>query len=1091
MDKPIAKLKLLTTKGEVVDAILYCHQETTTIAGTTYYLLKKDTSADASGTTLSASTGSVARVVWGKFVYPLTGIAKILASTIYATYRAYTGGGTVNAEIDILIRKSDGTVRTTIATGVSKSANLGTSWATYTGANYSFAEYTVVDQTDYLEIDYIANVTAKKAGAYAYLRIDDNTLALADQTRSQEWKFTGVATLEATDITISSATLNGKINGTETMTIRGFEWGTQSGNYTDSWTESGTFPPDTFSHTITGLTSGRTYYFRAKAYSDATGWIYGNELSFTTLTPIVTTHSATDITRTSATLNGETANFTATIRGFDWGKQSGNYTDSWTEEGSFPPSTFSHTITGLDQDTTYYFRAKAYSPETGWIYGDELSFTTLAPGWLTGWSYRKNHVINPASGAGTNYQVMIIAHYGSGTDGGADVYLNQHCRTDFGDVRFTKSDGTTLLDYWMEEKVDSDYAVFWVEVADDLSTNPATIYCYTPDTDVMTEKGWVNLQDFVENKMNLKVATLNPETGKVEYHYPLAYVKLPFKGEIIHFKSKFFDLKVTPEHRMWYKTRSIDKWRFGVASEIPPRAKFRRDFPYEGREQEYFVLPEYCNEWKANFSQRQFSKPARKIRMDDWLRFLGFYISEGSLREPTTVVISQEKEDVKPLIEETIRNLGYSVYYTGKEYLIHDVQLVSYLKQFGHAEDKFIPEELKTLSKRQLKILLDALLLGDGTKRVRKGIYEEEYYGTISKRLADDVQEIALKVGYTASIHRNSQGLYIVYLGNSPEPQNRVKIFEEYEGYVYCLIVPNHLLFVKRNGKPLWSGNCYYGKSDATTTSNGDNTFPFFDDFLGTSLDPAKWGSVDSGIVYSVANSVLEVTDDTASHWTVAAGFHHSGVPSQNSFEIRLKGFSWTQSGAGPIWKFGLVLRDTASYDTEISVYHNDAWSGQYGEKKAVIGSNAYSSGYGTLPQNGTAELVIRKDQNNNVNVLWDGRVILGSYVDTVTLTEILLLVNRYSTYEYPTTDLDAVIWRKYVSPEPSHGSWGSEETVAILETIVAKDFPMDYLPSPAKAEQLTSKVSGATITKVSQDYPLTLIKKDKAAELKSKFTAT
>jgi hypothetical protein len=74
------------------------------------------------------------------------------------------------------------------------------------------------------------------------------------------------------------------------MTIRGFEWGTQSGNYTDSWTETGTFPPDTFSHTITGLTPYKPYYFRAKAYSDATGWLYGNELSFTT-TPLVGTSS--------------------------------------------------------------------------------------------------------------------------------------------------------------------------------------------------------------------------------------------------------------------------------------------------------------------------------------------------------------------------------------------------------------------------------------------------------------------------------------------------------------------------------------------------------------------------------------------------------------------------------------------------------------------------------------------------------------------------------------------------------------------------------------------------------------------------------
>jgi hypothetical protein len=58
----------------------------------------------------------------------------------------------------------------------------------------------------------------------------------------------------------------------------------------------------------------------------------------------------------------------------------------------------------------------------------------------------------------------------------------------------------------------------------------------------------------------------------------------------------------------------------------------------------------------------------------------------------------------------------------------------------------------------------------------------------------------------------------------------------------------------------------------------------------------------------------------------------------------------------------------------------------------------------------------------------------------------------------------------------------------AIVETVVAKNFPMDYLPSPVKAQQLTSKVSGATITTVSQDYPLIALKKDKVAELKSKW---
>jgi hypothetical protein len=66
-------------------------------------------------------------------------------------------------------------------------------------------------------------------------------------------------------------------------------------------------------------------------------------------------------------------------------------------------------------------------------------------------------------------------------------------------------------------------------------------------------------------------------------------------------------------------------------------------------------------------------------------------------------------------------------------------------------------------------------------------------------------------------------------------------------------------------------------------------------------------------------------------------------------------------------------------------------------------------------------------------------------------------------------------------------GAWAPP---AVAVTIVAEDFPMEYLPYPAKATQLTSKVSGATIQKTSQDYPLTAIKKGTANMLKSKFSA-
>jgi len=164
---------------------LYAHQETTTVGGLTYYLLRLS-SADATGTTLSADAGtSTGRKLMGKFVHQLTGISSIPASTWTIYYRAQKTHTQITAhgDADILIRMSNGTVRSTAATHVANSGALATSWSTLSGT-HSWTSYTVVDQTDYLEIDYYIEVTQIKSGYFVELRIDDNTLAASSQTRA-------------------------------------------------------------------------------------------------------------------------------------------------------------------------------------------------------------------------------------------------------------------------------------------------------------------------------------------------------------------------------------------------------------------------------------------------------------------------------------------------------------------------------------------------------------------------------------------------------------------------------------------------------------------------------------------------------------------------------------------------------------------------------------------------------------------------------------------------------------------------------------------------------------------------------------------
>ena len=92
--------------------------------------------------------------------------------------------------------------------------------------------------------------------------------------------------------------------------------------------------------------------------------------------------------------------------------------------------------------------------------------------WLSGWSYRKEITITGQSGAGTLYQV----DFDIGDSAGGDFHLEGNCTNFPQDIQVTDNDGTTLLDYWIED-ITADPLKMWVEVADDLGSNQ-TIYVY-------------------------------------------------------------------------------------------------------------------------------------------------------------------------------------------------------------------------------------------------------------------------------------------------------------------------------------------------------------------------------------------------------------------------------------------------------------------------------------------------------------------------------------------------------------------------------------------------------------------------------------
>jgi len=72
----------------------------------------------------------------------------------------------------------------------------------------------------------------------------------------------------------------------------------------------------------------------------------------------------------------------------------------------------------------------------------------------------------------TRWQTITVSNPDNNCQVWMNVSYDADMKADFGDVHFTKLDNTTELDYWMEQKVNSDWAWFWVELPADIEGTP-------------------------------------------------------------------------------------------------------------------------------------------------------------------------------------------------------------------------------------------------------------------------------------------------------------------------------------------------------------------------------------------------------------------------------------------------------------------------------------------------------------------------------------------------------------------------------------------------------------------------------------------
>jgi hypothetical protein len=210
---------------------------------------------------------------------------------------------------------------------------------------------------------------------------------------------------------------------------------------------------------------------------------------------------------------------------------------------------------------------------------------------------------------------------------------------------------------------------------------------------------------------------------------------------------------------------------------------------------------------------------------------MGWYLSEGNYdRSHERVTITQTKLSTDLLDVLTKTGLRWNEYRQKDRlqgYRCTNREMNQYLKQFGHAHDKRVPDEIRSMPAPFIEAFVMAYTYGDGhlrpPRRGPKSSTEHTVF-SVRERLIDGMQELALKLGWAStkrfqkaqtSTMRDGRKIHSagIWVCHFKKEWDRAELLPSqfkrlnYKGKIYCLNVPYHTLYVRRQGKVCWNGN--------------------------------------------------------------------------------------------------------------------------------------------------------------------------------------------------------------------------------------------------------------------------------------------
>ena len=350
-------------------------------------------------------------------------------------------------------------------------------------------------------------------------------------------------------------------------------------------------------------------------------------------------------------------------------------------------------------------------------------------------------------------------------------------------------------------------------------------FCLDAETELLTDKGWRNWDQI---KVGDRAACFDLAGETYSFGAISDVLVREHRGDMISLNSDGIDCLATPDHRVVHRVeqrasgrRKLYPWTFRPAGDLPNHIMIPKGGAPVGAGIDG-LSPETCRVlgWiitDGNIHDRKARRPALIITQSPATTKRGMGMADvmGAVLETLPGVKRAERVRLRQIMSQPkIANRTEHRWYVGPD------AAAEFMGWLGTDIHRIPRRILQEGSVEQLNALFQGLMEGDGTA-VKHEWYR--FYPGKNEGLADDFQELALRLGYSATKRFVPQnGQWRIDLSARRHHYIRKPGKQHYQGVVWDITVPTGAFVARRNGRVFVTGNCPQDGATAATEAVRD-----------------------------------------------------------------------------------------------------------------------------------------------------------------------------------------------------------------------------------------------------------------------------